>query len=86
MRTVRWQDDAACRGREDLDWFGDDLTFSTARLCEDCPVRLPCLMEALPRDDYEDVGVWGGTSPAQRRAIRRGRLTVEAAWAQKVLS
>lgn len=83
---MTWQKQAACVGRVELDWFGDDVTFETARLCQECPVRLSCLMEALPRDDFEDVGVWGGTSPAQRRAIRRGTLTVEAAWAQQVLA
>ena len=83
---MSWRKKAACLGREDLDWFADEPTYEMARLCQDCPVRLTCLMDALPRDDYEDVGVWGGTSPAQRRAIRRGKLTVEAAWAQQVLA
>jgi len=82
---VNWRKRASCLNRTDLDWFADELTYQQALLCQDCPVRLPCVMEALPRDDYEDVGVWGGTIPAQRRAIRHKRTTLEAVWAQRVL-
>jgi hypothetical protein len=53
-----------------------------ARLCLDCPVRIDCFGEALDRHHTEDVGVWGGTTPGQRDAIRRRRLTLAVAWKQ----
>ena len=82
---MRWQDRASCRGREELDWFGESLTFQTARLCNSCPVKFDCLMEALPRNEHEDIGIWGGTTLAQRRAIRSKKTTVEQVWLQAVL-
>ena len=82
---MRWQTTALCRNTAH-DWWADDMTKQMGDLCGRCPVRLDCLMEALPRDNFEDVGVWGGTTPAQRRAIRAGRMSVESLWAQPVLS
>jgi WhiB family redox-sensing transcriptional regulator len=38
------------------------------RVCASCPDRWPCLRWALERD--ERLGVWGGTTPAEREAIR----------------
>lgn len=44
------------------------------RVCDSCPLRKPCLDYALL---YEMVGVWGGTTTAQRRRIRsRQRRTL----------
>lgn len=82
---MRWQDKAACR-QSKADWWGDDMTRDMWRMCSTCPVRVDCLLEALQRDNFEDVGIWGGTTPAHRRAIRAGRMTVEDLWAQPVLS
>lgn len=53
-----------------------------ARICLNCPVRLDCFGEALDRHHTEDVGIWGGTTPGQRDAIRRRRLTLNEAWKQ----
>jgi len=44
-------------------------------VCRTCPVRLECLDEALTHD-YS--GVWGGTTEAERRAIRSLSLRVGA--------
>jgi WhiB family transcriptional regulator, redox-sensing transcriptional regulator len=41
-------------------------------LCEGCPVRQECLETALADDSL--VGLWGGTTDAERREIRRGRV------------
>lgn len=39
------------------------------RLCQPCPLLLPCLQHAL---DFPEIhGVWGGTSPADRDRIHR---------------
>lgn len=42
-------------------------------ICRACPVRLECLEHALTQ--REDQGMWGGTTPHERRAMlkRRGR-------------
>jgi WhiB family redox-sensing transcriptional regulator len=41
------------------------------RICEDCPVKEPCLEYALA--NRIDHGVWGGTSERQRRRILKAR-------------
>lgn len=40
------------------------------KICERCPVREECLALALGCD--EQYGMWGGTTPNERQAIRRG--------------
>lgn len=39
--------------------------------CARCPVRTECLTYAL--EQGEDHGIWGGTTPAERRALLRRR-------------
>lgn len=41
-------------------------------LCATCPFRTGCLASAL--DHGADFGIWGGTSPAERRALLRVSL------------
>lgn len=41
------------------------------RMCDGCKVRPECLAEAL---DHHEVGIWGGTTEAQRRAMKRHYL------------
>ena len=44
------------------------------RICRRCPVKAECLEAALAKPQHEDeYGVWGGTTPKERRAIRAGR-------------
>ena len=38
-------------------------------ICGTCPVQAPCLAASL--DAAEGDGVWGGTTPGERRAMRR---------------
>ena len=38
-------------------------------ICSDCWMQAPCLDFALKANEKE--GVWGGTTPADRRRIRR---------------
>jgi WhiB family redox-sensing transcriptional regulator len=45
------------------------LTKYAKSLCEECPVRNLCADYAIT--NVENFGVWGGTSPADRKAIRR---------------
>ncbi|MET7849595.1 WhiB family transcriptional regulator [Streptomyces avermitilis] len=73
-----WRDSAACR-TEDPDLFFPIGTTGPALLqieeakavCHGCPVREPCLEWAL--DTGQDIGVWGGTTETQRRALKRRR-------------
>lgn len=73
-----WRDSAACR-TEDPDLFFPIGTTGPALLqieeakavCHGCPVREPCLDWAL--DAGQDIGVWGGTTETERRALKRRR-------------
>jgi WhiB family redox-sensing transcriptional regulator len=73
---ANWRDDAACL-HADPDLFFPISSIGPAldqldqarRICAACPVREPCL--AWARDLGVVSGIWGGTSEAERRAIRR---------------
>jgi len=45
------------------------LTEVAKRWCHTCPIEQACLQRAL--DEGIDFGVWGGTTPTERRAIKR---------------
>lgn len=75
-----WADRGACRdARDDVhfptgaeDSPGYRLAAAIAkRECAGCPVIAECLAHAL--DTREPHGVWGGTTPAERRALTRPR-------------
>ncbi|MER7488022.1 WhiB family transcriptional regulator [Streptomyces sp. NPDC126497] len=71
-----WRSRAACR-TEDPDLFfpigttGPALmqTEQAKAVCRRCPVREQCLRWAL--DTGQTIGVWGGTSETERRALKR---------------
>ena len=81
-----WREKAACRGliAPDYVWFPPrgryvrtraGATSPTQRLldiCNSCPVKEPCLEHAL---FFNEVGIWGGTSNRQRRAIKKERVS-----------
>src|SRR6266542_950662 len=61
-----WQDDAACRGKEVVLFFGPDGERQPEReirerkakiVCASCPVRTECLSYAVSRP--EKYGTWG---------------------------
>lgn len=67
----KWFRQAACRGMDPDLWHprrGEDSR-NAKRICQNCPVRVECLAHAVY--SFEDVGVWGGRSERERRAIRR---------------
>jgi WhiB family transcriptional regulator, redox-sensing transcriptional regulator len=72
---TNWRHDAACR-RADPELFFPIGTAGPAlrqigeakRICRACPVRTHCLAWALENGVTD--GVWGGTTPNERRAIR----------------
>ncbi|MDX2592539.1 MULTISPECIES: WhiB family transcriptional regulator [Streptomyces] len=71
-----WRDHAACR-QEDPDLFFPIGTTGPAqvqaqqakKVCGHCPVREQCLDWAL--DTGQSIGIWGGTTETERRALRR---------------
>ncbi|GKQ35610.1 WhiB family transcriptional regulator [Streptomyces sp. A012304] len=71
-----WRQRAACR-HEDPELFfpigtsGPALmqTEQAKAVCRRCPVREPCLEWAMETD--QTLGVWGGTSESERRAMKR---------------
>jgi WhiB family redox-sensing transcriptional regulator len=83
-----WQDLAKCRGVDPEIFFPPGPGGSTEYakfVCSGCPVREECLMLALKR--AEPHGIWGGTTPEDRRSITRrakregAGLRAAAAWA-----
>lgn len=57
---TRTRDELPCQVHDPDLWFADapgELEYAKA-LCQECPVRLACLTEALER--REPTGVWGG--------------------------
>lgn len=72
---MTWQESAACRDA-DHELFSLPLTpqmLTAARaVCAGCPVASECLTEGLERGD--DVMVRAGTTPDERRAMRRQRI------------
>lgn len=65
-------DGALCLGkatRHDDPWFPDSAREHQRRkaLCLGCPAKARCLTDALARG--EEHGVWGGTTPTERRRI-----------------
>ena len=75
----QWRIKALCRYEGDLDmWFPPGRRITLRRnalpaklICRRCPVIEECLAEAMSRSEYEDSGVWGGTTLEERNAMRR---------------
>jgi WhiB family redox-sensing transcriptional regulator len=67
----RWVQRAACRGTGFGPFFPKGGASATAAkvVCATCPVRGECLAYALENSQLQ--GVWGGTSDAERRVLRR---------------
>lgn len=70
-----WRAEALCRGADPELFFAEKGVGSTAAaaivrvVCEPCPVREECLEAGL----REQFGFWGGTSPRERRQLRKER-------------
>lgn len=66
-----WQDSANCATTDPelfvLDSGGS--TIAAKKICGACDVREQCLQFAIDKHIY--IGIWGGLSPVQRRAMRR---------------
>jgi WhiB family transcriptional regulator, redox-sensing transcriptional regulator len=42
-------------------------------ICSDCEFKEPCLEFALTHENEYIYGIWGGTTPKQRRLIKQAR-------------
>jgi len=66
-----WRSDALC-AQVDAEIFYPDQGGGhkdALSICYKCPARLDCLIEAV--QSSEQFGIWGGTTPSQRRTIAR---------------
>lgn len=69
---ARWDENAACRGKDPALWFpegGGDQGVEAKRICRACPVREACLAWAIERNESE--GIWGGLTFDRRQKLRR---------------
>lgn len=76
-----WQNDAECRGKDLVLFFGPDGEQRAERevrerkaksVCMRCPVRGDCLGYAVSQN--EQHGLWGGLNEDQRAAERQRRM------------
>ena len=70
-----WRESALC-AQTDPEVFFPPVGSSgemARRICRQCPVTAECLEVALSRPAHSDEGIWGGTTPKERRAIRAAR-------------
>jgi WhiB family redox-sensing transcriptional regulator len=71
VKKGTWTDSAACRGTDTEIFYPANAEEEAEALsiCATCPVRAQCLDYAIR--NRETYGIWGGTTPEQRRRIRR---------------
>jgi WhiB family transcriptional regulator, redox-sensing transcriptional regulator len=82
---LEWQDQSVCRRYKPEVFFGqsgqamtvDEENYAKG-ICSQCPVSDQCLKYALTFDERENFGVWGRTTPAERRRMKRGRAQASA--------
>ena len=79
-RPWTWQRHAACQNLGSALFFAPDGERATARrrreaaakaVCERCPVRMPCALDALATG--QPYGVWGGLAEDDRRQAAAGQ-------------
>ena len=70
-----WPAQAACRGADPDFLFVQGAAQNRVKtMCAGCTVRTECLADAL--DNEIEVGVWGGMTERERRALLRKRPDV----------
>ncbi|MBA9002496.1 MULTISPECIES: WhiB family transcriptional regulator [Thermomonospora] len=76
-----WTDHAICRGADPELFYPINYSVpvmaeqvrAAKSICARCPVRAECLDWALRAGEPD--GIWGGTTPEERRYLRRDRRT-----------
>jgi WhiB family redox-sensing transcriptional regulator len=89
LAAPAWMRDAACAGMDPGVFFPDPDSHArhhktvrrhkerAKKVCARCPVARECLEHALAND--EEFGIWGGTTPKERRAmVRTGKVVLPA--------
>lgn len=84
LEVPTWTRDALCAeiGVEAFfaDGQGDQTMRHAKQACGGCPVQTQCLEWALTFEPWQDAhGVFGGTTPTERQAIRLSRGQQEVA-------
>jgi WhiB family transcriptional regulator, redox-sensing transcriptional regulator len=76
LRVETWKEKAKCREMNTSFFFydfdagnNDEWLVQAKAICESCEVMAECLSFALENGEVD--GVWGGTTPAERRKMRR---------------
>jgi WhiB family redox-sensing transcriptional regulator len=71
VTAVDWSQ-AVCAHADPEIFFGNGNESHTEAIliCYGCPLRYPCLIEAVRQEI--PAGIYGGKTPEQRKAIRRG--------------
>lgn len=71
LNAGSWVALAACRDRNPEIFFPDSMKNAgpAKRVCANCPVALECFRFAL--STRQRWGVWAGTTPKQRAALRK---------------
>ena len=65
---AEWRERAACAGADTNRWFAANPA-QALKFCALCHVRPECLYEALRHEPpHHRYGVWGGLTPAERKA------------------
>jgi hypothetical protein len=66
---------ALCAQADPEAWFPEagSSPHAAKAVCARCPIATRCLDVALARNERD--GIWGGTTPNQRRALRRRART-----------
>ncbi len=72
-QETAWMLDGACRGLDPGLFYsekGMNKPVNALAVCKSCSVKDQCLAYALKH--RETRGVWGGTTPGQRKVMARG--------------
>lgn len=76
-----WRQHAACRDKPTAWWFPNSSEYHQRRdeiarakaICEQCVVKIDCLLWVMQFDQHQIEGIWAGTTKRQRVEIQTKR-------------
>jgi len=80
-RTDLWPTMGYCASKEVSPWFrvvettDEQAVMAAKAVCDVCIVRQRCLAFGLALPESSDFGIWGGTTPEERVAIRASTVS-----------